>query len=62
MPKPEKKEPVSLQDLVYTSMIQTEAITSLLVKKGIISEEELLGEVKAANKEQHEKVGTIGLS
>ena len=62
MPEPEKKEPVSLQDLVYTSMIQTEALTRLLVIKGVISREELLHEVKAVNKEQHEKVGKIGLS
>ena len=62
MPEPENKEPVPVQDFVYTSMIETEALTRLLVKKGIISEEELLAEVKAVNKDQHEKVGRIGFS
>ena len=62
MPEPENKEPVPVQDLGYTRMIQTEALTRLLVKKGIISEDELLGEVKVVNKERHEKVGKIGLS
>ena len=62
IPEPERKESVPVQDIGYSSMIQTEALTRLLVKKGIISGEELLGEMKAVNKEQHEKVGKIELS
>ena len=42
MPEPKDREPVSLEDLVYSQMIQVEAITRLLVGKGIITKEELL--------------------
>ncbi len=58
----EKREPVSLEDLVYSQMIQLEAITRLLVRKGIVSNDELLEEVKAVNAEQHSKAGGIGVS
>jgi len=57
-----ENDSVTLQDLVYSEMIQTEAITRLLVKKGIITKEELLTEVKAVNAEQHEKSGKVGMS
>lgn len=59
MPEPKDREPVSLEDLVYSQMIQVEAITRLLVRKGIITKEELLEQVKAVNNEQHRKVGRI---
>ena len=48
----ESREKVSVQELAYSGMLQTEAITRLLVKKGIITKEELLEEVKALNEEQ----------
>jgi len=57
-----EKEPVSLEDLVYSEMIQTEAITRLLVEKGVITPEELIDEVKAVNAEQHKKAGGVGIS
>ncbi len=56
------KEQVSLEDLIYSEMIQTEALTRLLVKKGVITREELLEEVKAVNAEQHQKAGGMGIS
>ena len=58
----QESDSISLQDLVYSEMIQTEAITRLLVKKGIITTEEMLAEVKAVNAEQHEKSGKVGMS
>ena len=59
MSDPKDREPITLEDLVYGQMIQVEAITRLLVKKGIITKEELLEEARAVNKEQHRKVGGI---
>ena len=32
-----ERESVSLEDLVYSNMVQIEAITQLLVEKGVIS-------------------------
>ncbi|MFC1535706.1 hypothetical protein ACFL32_00925 [Candidatus Neomarinimicrobiota bacterium] len=46
------KETVTLEDLVYAEMIQSEAIVRLLVAKGIITKEEFMEEVKAVNSEQ----------
>ena len=61
MSEPKDRESVALEDLVYSEMIQTEAITRLLVRKGVITTEELLTEVKAVNAEQHEKAGGVGI-
>ena len=56
------KEPVSLEDLVYSNMVQVEAITRLCVEKGIFTPEELIEEVKAVHAEQHQKAGGVGIS
>ena len=58
----EQWETVSYENLVYSNMIQIEAITRLLVKNGVISKDELLEEVKALNAEQHQKARGIGRS
>ena len=57
----EQRETVSYEDLVYSNMIQIEAITRLLVRKGVIFETELLDEVRALNTEQHKKAGGVGI-
>ena len=57
----EQRETVSYEDLIYSNMIQIEAITRLLVRKGIILETELLDEVRALNAEQHKKAGGVGI-
>ena len=62
MPEPPESESVSLEDLVYSNMVQIEAITRLLVEKGIITPEELIDEVKAVHAEQHKKAGGVGIS
>jgi hypothetical protein len=48
----EDKETVTMEDLVYAEMIQSEAILRLLVAKGIVTKEEFMEEVKAVNSEQ----------
>ena len=54
MPEPPERESVS--------MVQVEAVTRLLVEKGIITPEELIDEVKAVHAEQHKKAGGVGIS
>ena len=46
------RDTVTLEDLVYGEMIQTEALTRLLVKKGIVTKAELLQEVREVSLEQ----------
>ena len=45
------KEMVIPDELIYSNMMQIEAITRLLVKKGIISKDELQAEYKALMRE-----------
>ena len=40
------KEIVSLEELAYSNMMEQEAMMRLLMKKGIISKEEFLDELK----------------
>ena len=48
----EQRETISFEELLYSEIIQSEAMTRLLVKKGIITQEELLTEVRDVQKEQ----------
>jgi hypothetical protein len=42
----DKKQTVDLKELLMSEVIQSEALINLLDKKGIISKEELLEEIK----------------
>jgi len=55
------REEVSLEDLMYSNMIQIEAVTRLCVEKGLFTAEELIDEVKIVHAEQHKKVGGVGI-
>ena len=44
--KLDPKEIVTKEELVYSNMMQIEAITRLLVKKGIVTKDELQAEYK----------------
>ncbi len=52
-----EKEIVTIEELAYSTMIQTEALNRLLAKKGIINKEELLEEVRTVSLEQKAKQG-----
>ena len=55
------REEVSLEDLMYSNMIQIEAVTRLCVEKGLFTAEELIDEVKMVHAEQHKKAGGVGI-
>ena len=42
----EEREPVSLENLVYSQLVHLEAVTRLLVKLGVFTKEEVLEEVR----------------
>jgi len=44
--KLDQKEIVSIEELAYSNMMEQEAMMRLLMKKGIISKEEFLDELK----------------
>ena len=44
--KLDQKEIVTLEELAYSNMMEQEAMMRLLMKKGIISKEEFLDELK----------------
>ena len=55
--KLDPKEIVSLEELAYSNMMEQEAMMRLLMKKGIISKEEFLDELKLVVGEMEEKQG-----
>jgi len=55
--KLDQREIVSLEELAYSNMMEQEAMMRLLMKKGIISKEEFLDELKLVAKEMEEHQG-----
>ena len=49
------KQVVSFEELLMSQVVQQEALTRLLVEKGIFTEEEFLEMVKVVNKEMNRK-------
>jgi len=50
--KLDKKEIVSFEEVFISNVIEQEALVNLLVKKGLISKEELLEEIKKVGAKQ----------
>jgi hypothetical protein len=53
------KQLVSFEELLMSQVIQQEALTRLLVEKGIFTKGELWGRVKVVNREMKRKKGEI---
>ena len=51
------KQIVSSEELLMSQVVQQEALTRLLIEKGIFSREEFLGMVKTVNLEMKKKRG-----
>ena len=55
--KIDPNEIVALEEIAYSNRMEQEAMLRLLMKKGIISKEEFLDELKLVAKEMEEKQG-----
>ena len=53
--KLDSKETVSWEELTYSNMMEQEALLRLLVKKGVVTKEEFLEEMRAVTKEMNKK-------
>ena len=53
--KLDTKETVSWEELSYSNMMEQEALLRILVKKGIVTKEEFLEEMRAVTKEMNKK-------
>lgn len=53
----DSKQIVSFEELLISQVVQQEALTRLLLEKGIIGREEFLGMVKTVNLEMKKKRG-----
>ena len=51
------KQVVSFEELLMSQVVQQEALTRLLIEKGIFTREEFLGMVKEVNLEMKKKRG-----
>ncbi len=52
---PNEKKQVSLQELAVSNMISIEALVRILVKKGAVTQEEILEEIRQVKLEQEAK-------
>ena len=52
----EENRLISNNELIYTNMLQIEAIMRVLVKKGITSEEEVMNEIIKLKMEMDQKI------
>jgi hypothetical protein len=58
MPTPlDSKQVVSFEELLMSQVVQQEALTRLLVEKGLFTKEEFLGMVKGVGQERKRNVG-----
>jgi len=56
----DKQETVTLQELLVTSLAQTDAVAKLLIEKGVITQDEFMEKIKAERatyQEMFQKVG-----
>jgi hypothetical protein len=53
----EAKQVVSFEELLMSQVVQQEALTRLLIEKGIFTREEFLGMVKTVNLKMKKKRG-----
>ena len=51
----DSKQVVSFEELLMSQVVQQEALTRLLVQKGVFTKEELLDMVKAVDRERRRK-------
>jgi hypothetical protein len=59
MPIPlDPKQVVSFEELLMSQVVSLEALTRLLVKKGIFTKEKFLDSVKAVDQEMKRKTGS----
>ena len=52
---PDSKRKVSFEELLIFQVVQQEALTRLLIEKGIFANEEFLGMVKVVDREMRKK-------
>ena len=48
------------QELIFSNMLEIQAIIRILTKKGITNEDEILDEVKALKEEMEKKIKKMG--
>ncbi len=57
MSKDDDREAISLEELAYAGLVQSEAITRLLIEKGIFTKEQFYDEVRAVKEEMQQVSG-----
>jgi len=55
--KLDEKELVSFKELLMTNTIQVDAVTQLLIEKGVFTEDEFYAKLKEVTYEYREKLG-----
>jgi len=54
------KQIVSLEELLLSQVVQTEALTRLLIENGVFTKEQFMEKVKAVNQEMQMQQGRKG--
>ena len=59
MTKVDKSGTVTIQELLVTSLAQTDAVAKLLIEKGVITQDEFMEKIKAERAAYQELLKTI---
>jgi len=59
--KLDPRQVVTFEELLRAMMFETEATRRILVRKGLLSNEEVFEEIKAVRREMEGKRGTVGI-
>lgn len=52
----QERQEVSFEELAFSNMLSIEALVRVLIRKGIITQEEILQEIREIQKDQNKQV------
>ena len=52
---------VTVEEILFSNMLEIQALIKILERKGLVTQDEILAEVEVLKKEMEEKIGRMGM-